>query len=267
MELTDLRWEYDVDRLCEYLHAVLGESMVSAAVPRPEAPTLAPHRRAAGPQGWSMATALVAGAALAGPIGAALTQGIYNARPTRAIELGLPAWQWLAELGERLGPYAAQRAIELAVVVAAVLAVAAAVRWRAGGAGPSRRVVVWGLCTGALAGLADAITYMLLRYVAGWFEHPLNLGVSRAVGAALVGVVVARAVRPGFAGVAALAAAGGAFLVGASSEAMGVQRVGVAALQAALVRGGGGRRRPGAAGLGTGRARAGDVATRAAGLR
>lgn len=228
LEVTDLRWEYDVDRLCEYLHAVLGESTVSAAVPRGAAPR-APDAR-------PMTAALVAGAALAGVLGAALTEKIYDARPKGSIEF--PAWsaQWLGGLGERLGPYAAQRAIQWAVVAAAVLVVAAAVRRRAGGAGPSRRAVVGGLCTGALAGVADATTYMTLRYVTGWFDHELRFGVSVAVGAALVGAVVARAVRTGSAGVAWIAAAGAGFLAGvASAGILGEQRVGGGALQAALV--------------------------------
>lgn len=236
VDITDLRWEYDVDRLCEYLHAVLGESMVSAAVPRPADPAPAPPAPASAPEARSMATALVAGATLAGVLGAALTGPIADARPKGDIDGALPAWsgQWLVELGERLGPYAAQRAIVWTLVAAAVLGAAAIVRRRAGGRGASPRAVLAGLGAGALAGLADATTHMMLRYATGWQHQDLRYGIAVAVGAAVVGVVVVRAIGTGSAAVAALAAAGGGFLAGLASAAMSPSALALA-VQATLV--------------------------------
>jgi hypothetical protein len=237
VEITDVRWEYDVDRLCDCLHGVLGESMVSAAVPRPGDPTSpvapAPALR---PQARSMGTALVAGATLAGILGAALTGSIADARPKGDIDGALSAWsaQWLVELGARLGPYAAQRAIVWTLVAAAVLGAAAIVRRRAGGGGASPRAVLAGLCAGAMAGLAEARTHATLRYVTEWQHQELRYGISVAVGAAVVGAVVARAVGAGSAAVAALAAAGGGFLAGLASAGMSPSALALA-VQAALV--------------------------------
>ncbi len=231
VEVTDLRWEYDVERLCDYLHAVLGESVISAAVPRPAPPVPAPA-----PAVRSMVAALVGGAALAGMLGAALTGPIADARPKGDIDGGLSAWSgpWLGELGERLGPYAGQRAIVWAAVAAAVLGTTAVMRRRAGGGGTSVRAVVAGLVAGVLAGLADATTHMTLRYVTGWQHQELRYGVSVAVGAAVVGAVVARAVRAGSPAVAALAAAGGGFIAGLASAGMSPGALALA-VQAALV--------------------------------
>jgi hypothetical protein len=237
VEITDLRWEYDVDRLCACLHGVLGESMVSAAVPRPGDPTSpvapAPALR---PQARSMGTALVAGATLAGVLGAALTGSIADARPKGDIDGALSAWsaQWLVELGARLGPYAAQRAIVWALVAAAVVGAAAIVHRRAGCRGASPRAVLAGLSAGALAGLADATTHMTLRYVTGWQHQELRYGVAVAIGAAVVGAVVVRAARAGSAAVGALAGACGGFLAGVASAGMSPGAPALA-LQAALI--------------------------------
>jgi len=238
VEITDVRWEYDVHRLLDCLQAVLGESMVSAAVPRPAdppSPSLATPPAPA-PEVWSMATALVAGATLAGILGAALTGPIADARPKGDIDGALSAWsaQWLVELGARLGPYAAQRAIVWTLVAAAVLGAAAIVRRRAGGGGASPRAVLAGLCAGAMAGLAEATTHATLRYVTEWQHQELRYGISVAVGAAVVGAVVARAVGAGSAAVAALAAAGGGFLAGLASAGMSPSALALA-VQAALV--------------------------------
>lgn len=236
VEITDLRWEYDVDRLCDCLHGVLGESMVSAAVPRPADPPSPSLATPPAPALWSMATALVAGATLAGILGAALTGPIAAARPKGDIDGALSAWsaQWLVELGARLGPYAAQRAIVWTLVAAAVLCAAAIVRRRAGGGGASPRAVLAGLCAGAMAGLAEATTHATLRYVTEWQHQELRYGISVAVGAAVVGAVVARAVGAGSAAVAALAAAGGGFLAGLASAGMSPSALALA-VQAALV--------------------------------
>ncbi|MCP9488680.1 MAG: hypothetical protein MSC31_02235 [Solirubrobacteraceae bacterium MAG38_C4-C5] len=134
----------------------------------------------------------MAGATLAGALGAALTRPIADARPKGDIDGALAAWsgQWLGALGERLGPYAAQRAIVWAVVAAAVLGVAAIVRRRAGGAGPSPRAVLAGLCAGALAGLASA----------GMSPSALALAVQAGL---VVGAAAAVALVSGVAGQAA----------------------------------------------------------------
>ena len=235
VEITDLRWDYDVERLYECLHAVLGESTVSA-VAEPAEPVTATSVATSAPEGRTMAGVLVAGATLAGVLGAVLTAPIAEARPKGDIDGALAPWSgpWLGELGERLGPYAAQRAIVWTVVAAAVLGAVVAVRRRAGGGGASRRAVLGGLSLGALAGLAEATTYMALRYAAGWEAQDLRYGVSVAVGAALAGAVVARAVGAGSAGVAVLAGAGAGFLAGLASTGIDSNALALA-VQSALV--------------------------------
>lgn len=232
VEITDQRWDYDVERLCDCLRSVLGESTVWTAVARPAEPVTAPPPPAPAPEAMTVVAALVAGAALAGILGAVLTGPIAEARPKGDVGAGPWSGPWLGEVGERLGLYAAQRAIVWAVVAAVVLGAIVAVRRRAGGPGGAGRAVLGGLGVGALAGLADATTYIALRYVADW-QQLLGYSVSVAVGAAMVGAVVARAAGARSAGGAALAAVGGGFLAGLASKISPFNPLDVA-LQAAL---------------------------------
>lgn len=101
MEITDQRWEYDVDRLCDCLRAVLGESTISTAVARPAEPVTDPSPPAPAPEAPTTAAVLVAGATLAGILGALLTTPLSEARGKGDID-GAAPWSvpWLGEVGE-----------------------------------------------------------------------------------------------------------------------------------------------------------------------
>ena len=218
VELSDARWDYDVEVLCRRLHHVLGESTVSqwrsaapatgskpAPADRPASrppPAPAPERVAARMNLWVAAAATLAAAALAGMLAAGLS--------TSLAQQGEPKW------GRLLG-YAVERGVIWAIIGAIV---AAAVATTFGRTRVPLGAALLGAGSGLIGGAAGGAGYMALKHfgeVDGEGAAWLLVFVSLVLPAVYLAGTLARLVeaRVGEVRLAAVAAAAlGAFVTG-----------------------------------------------------
>jgi len=156
-ELSDTRWDYDVDVLCKGLRRVLGESTIDQGRRLAESPDQ-PHRRAAHterePEQFP-ATARSGPVPAALTLGAALVAGLLAALLSESLaRRGEPGWG-------RLAGYAVERGTIWALVGAgAVAAAAAAFRGDRVPLGPA----LVGAGAGWLGGAAGGAGYMAIKY-------------------------------------------------------------------------------------------------------
>jgi len=196
-ELTDSRWNYDIEVLCQRLRRVLGESTLKRE--QRAAPGAASNRESpTAPAGAILLPAVVtiATAACAAVVAAALSEPLAGQ--------GDQGWG-------RLAAYAIERGVIWAIVGALVVAAAAA-------AFGSVRVPLGqafvGAGTGWLGGAAGGAGYIAIKHFGGVTEqeaHWLLLIVSVALPGVSLAVVLARATGTR-AGECALAALAGAVL-------------------------------------------------------
>ena len=157
-ELTDSRWDYDVEVLCRRLRRVLGESTVGQE--RPVAPDPAPRpepepeddpRRAEAPAANLLTAALatLTVAAVAGLLAAALTRPLSGRGEER--------WS-------RLAAYAIERGVIWAIIGALV---AAAVAVAFGRVRVPLGAILVGAGAGLLGGAAGGAGYMALKLFSG----------------------------------------------------------------------------------------------------
>lgn len=145
-EISDSRWDFDVGRIHESLLERFGQEG-----PKP------PHDRLARAAG-AMTAAAAAAALVAGP----LTSSIRDLRRDVEFERSLVIADKLGAVAERLGYYAAERAVLWALIVAVALTAAAlTIGSGARPGGVAGRAIV-GLAVGALAGAFGALLYITL---------------------------------------------------------------------------------------------------------
>ena len=199
-ELTDVRWDYDIEVLCRRLRRVLGESTVAHERPLPPNPERShaegiPAADAQATNVLSAALATMVAAAVAGVLAAALTRPLS----------GEGEGQW-----GRLAGYAAERGVIWAIIGAVVLATAAVAFGRS--RVPLGSVVV-GAGAGLLGGAAGGAGYMALKQFGevydGGAESWLIVFVSLALPGLLLAGSLAR-LAGARAGECALAAVAGA---------------------------------------------------------
>lgn len=161
-ELTDGRWDYDIQVLCRRLRRVLGESTVSqernvapatgnerAPTARSASPEPAPERNAEPAMNvWVAAAATLAAAALAGMLAAGLSASLAHQ--------GEPKWG-------RLVGYAVERGVIWAIIGGIV---AAAVATTFGRTRVPLGAAVLGAGSGLLGGAAGGAGYMALKHFA-----------------------------------------------------------------------------------------------------
>ena len=197
VELTDSRWNYDVEVLCQRLRSVLGESTVKHEQ-RP-APVLKPNRESTTQPSSAILLAVVAtiaAAACAAIVAAVLSQPLAGQ--------GDRGWG-------RLAAYAIERGVIWAIVGALVVAVAAAAF---GGVRVPLGQAFVGAGTGWLGGAAGGAGYIAIKHFGGVTEQDaqwLLLIVSIALPGVPLAMVLARAAGAR-AGECALAALAGAVL-------------------------------------------------------
>jgi TIR domain len=187
-ELSDSRWNYDVDRLEAQIASDLGDGGPAAA----PAPAGSPRRAP-----LALTPAIVGAAGLGAYAAALLTAPMSDGRAQRSPERALG--DRLEPALRRLGEYAPERAIIWATVGALALCVGTlVVRWDA-----DRRSAVWpavvGATVGAIAGAAGGAVYVVLKDVPNakqpeWLLHAASVAVTGAgVGAAFARLARVRA--------------------------------------------------------------------------
>jgi hypothetical protein len=169
-ELSDSRWDYDVDRLEAELGSTIGPERHAER-----------HRRETPSR---VAPAAVAAAALGAVIASPITHAFHRKDPSHAPHV-------VDRLGtglERAGSYGAERGVLWAIVVALVLTTGALV------ARPTRRGAVWpalvGLAVGALAGALGGAVYIALKDgLNGDHNEPILHAVSVGVTGLAIGLL------------------------------------------------------------------------------
>ena len=216
-ELSDARWDYDIQVLCRRLRRLLGESTAGdertvapatgiepASAARPGTPPNRPPARDAAPtmNVWMAAAATLAAAGLAGMLAAGLSASLAHQ--------GEPKW------GRLLG-YAIERGVIWAIIGAIV---AAAVATTFGRSRLPLGAAILGAGSGLLGGAAGGAGYMALKHfgeVSGEGAAWLLVFVSLVLPAVYLAGTLARLVdaRIGEVRLAAVAAAAlGAFVTG-----------------------------------------------------
>ncbi len=186
-ELTDLRWDYDIERLCQRLRSVLGESTMAGVKP--------PQPQPAEPdEPWWAALAIVAAAAGSGAIGAALTDPL--------------AGKGSDDDASRIAAYAIERGVLWAIIggLVAIVATSLLARTRI------VRAAFSGTISGALGGAAGGAAFAALNRLAEvdgqrWSMAFLLVGIPALALSAILARAAGRA-----AGGLALGALGGAAL-------------------------------------------------------
>ena len=178
-ELTDSRWDYDVEVLCRRLRNVLGETTLEHE--RRAAADAPPEPRPARQAPSSVVTAVLA------TLAAAAFAGVLAASLSEPLRFRGEESDWA-----RLGAYAIERGVVWAIVGAIVAAAAAAVFGRA--RMPLGQALV-GAGAGWLGGAAGGAGYMALKSFGGVTEqeaHWLLTLVSVGLPAVLLARVLAR---------------------------------------------------------------------------
>ncbi len=172
--LTDGRWTYDCEQLCDEVAKYVPRRKRAAT----DVATAPP--RMPGPLAAGMVAVAAAAAWLAWPVAQSLPT-----RPDPAPREEIFQSAWIQTTVERAGSYAAERAVLWAIVAAAVLAVAYAGTRELRAGAPAGLVI--GLSTGALAGAIGGALFIVLKDVAG-VGSPLLLN---GVGVAVAGMILA----------------------------------------------------------------------------
>ncbi len=169
--LSDTRWSYDSDLLCGAVARYVKEIQRAdpASVPA----------RMPGPVAGAMAAAASVGALLAWPIAQTLPD-----RPPPASRDDIFTSAWTQTTVERVGAYAAERAVLWAIVAGLVLAVAYAGTRALRSSAPAGLMV--GLSTGALAGAIGGALFIVLKDVAGVTSLLLLNGLGVAIAGAIL---------------------------------------------------------------------------------
>lgn len=203
-ELTDGRWDYDVDVLCRRLRRLLGEPTVAHERPLPPDRDRPPadRRPAADTPALNVPVAALA------TIGAAAAAGVLATALTRSLSgAGAGEGQWA-----RLAGYATERGVIWAIIGAIVLGTAAVAFGRS--RVPLGSVVV-GAGAGLLGGAAGGAGYMALKHFGEVYDGRAEQWLIVFVSLALPGLLLAGSLaRLGGAraGECALAAVAGAAL-------------------------------------------------------
>jgi TIR domain-containing protein len=168
-ELSDSRWDYDVDRLEGQLAVVFGDEGRGDA---------RPHDLLAAAS--AMACVAGVGALAAAPLTASLKG--RGGQPLGAV----PLTDRLGSAAERLQYYAPERAVVWAVVAGLALSVGTMVMRRTAARRGAVRPLLVGVSVGALAGAAGAAMYVGLKYIPAtrpdeWVVQAASLGLIGAL--------------------------------------------------------------------------------------
>jgi TIR domain len=182
IELSDSRWDHDIELLVAQLcEALEGTSAVHAPPPPPAPPRpTAEPPELTGRERLMAAAALVVAAALGVMVASAFTAGLAEQRHIGAPQL------------DRFVYYSAERAVIWGIVGAAVLAVAAATL-----RGERASAVGWaivGLCYGAIGGALSGAAYMLLKDQGVLGGENMLHGISTAIAGAVLAAALAKLV-------------------------------------------------------------------------
>ncbi len=239
-ELTDTRWDYDVEVLCRRLRSVLGESTIEHERRRLEGDEPPVDDRSSEPARRLVAAggAMVAAAALAAYVAALATAELRAARPAFALPNAFA--DRLGGAGERLKYLAPERAVIWALVVGFAVFAGAVVIRRASRDGGVLGPLLLGLGGGAVAGGLGAVLYVALKDLGGLTGHESLLqGAVLGVVGAVLGRSFARVSPEAYAGDCRLAGLVGGvlagMLTGAVQDPEGGTRALMVVLQATLV--------------------------------